>query len=144
MPIRKIRRPLFVSVLLMAACSPAGNDGAVDPGETPRPELANDTPLPPLPAPEATPRYVGRWAANETLCASGVWNFGEHHLATAGEVSCDYAKVTQVPGGYDLEAACLAEGTQTQEVIELRFAESASAMQVESKTFRPVGLIRCD
>jgi hypothetical protein len=48
-----------------------------------------------------------------------------------------------VAGGYDIQAQCLAEGNRSDEVIKIRFAESAGAMLVESKTFSPVGLIPC-
>ncbi|MGK6355298.1 hypothetical protein ACMGDH_08715 [Sphingomonas sp. DT-207] len=145
----------------LAACSPATESDVLDNGLAQSQagnEVAPGAAMPPDPAvienqqpfnaeaaaPEgAAARYVGRWAANEKLCEDGAWRFEERHLATAGEVSCDFSRVTQVAGGYDIQAQCLAEGNRSDEVIKIRFAESAGAMLVESKTFRPVGLIAC-
>jgi len=146
---------------LVAACSPATDGNALDNGTAavePENRVAPGAATPPEPpplenqqpvnaeaaAPEgAAARYVGRWAANEALCRDGAWRFEERHLATAGEVSCDFDRVTHVAGGYDIHARCLAEGNRTNEVIKIRFAESAGAMLVESETFQPVGLIPC-
>jgi hypothetical protein len=49
-----------------------------------------------------------------------------------------------VPGGYDADAVCLAEGSQSDETIQLRFPESAGGMTVTSTTFKGVALERCD
>jgi len=104
-----------------------------------------EPPAPAAPEPEAAPpRYVGRWAAKLELCRDGAWDFQQRHLSTAGEVSCDFDRVDEAQGGYDIAAICLAEGSRAPDRIKLRFAESAGAMLVESKTFAPVGLIRCD
>ena len=92
----------------------------------------------------APSRYVGRWAATPELCKDGAWKFAEMDLSTAGEVSCDFHRVREVPGGYDADAVCLAEGSRSDETIQLRFPESAGGMTVTSKTFRGVGLERCD
>ncbi|MBO9623258.1 MAG: hypothetical protein J7500_11160 [Sphingomonas sp.] len=144
----------------LAACSPATESNVLDNGlaQSQAGDVAPGAAMPPEPpplenqhpvnveaaAPEgAAARYVGRWAANEGLCKDGAWRFEERHLATAGEVSCDFDRVTQVSGGYDIHAQCLAEGNRTTEVIKVRFAESARAMLVESPTFREVGLIPC-
>lgn len=91
----------------------------------------------------AAARFVGKWAATKQLCESGGWRFEEKKLATAGEVSCDFDRVTHVADGYDVEAKCLAESVTSQEVIKLRFAEDDARMRVESKTFRPIELGRC-
>jgi hypothetical protein len=145
----------------LAACSPATESDVLDNGIVQSQagnEVAPGAAMPPDPAaienqqpfnaeaaaPEgAAARYVGRWAANEKLCKDGAWRFEERHLATAGEVSCDFNRVTQVASGYDIQAQCLAEGNRSEELIKIRFAESAGAMLVESKTFSPVGLIPC-
>jgi hypothetical protein len=115
----------------LAACS---SEPIVHKAKAPTPSVSPDMPA----------RYVGRWAAREELCAEGAWRFEAMDLSTAGEVSCDFRRVEEVPGGYDVDATCHAEGSQTDEVIKLRFAESANAMLVESKTFQPIGLIRCE
>lgn len=142
-----MRTPLpLAAAAVLAACSvePATNN-AVTQGPAPTissPEASPQPVLTPTPAP-APARYLGRWAANKGLCEDGAWKFDASHLSTAGEVSCDFDKVSEMPGGYDIAARCLAEGTRSRETIKLRFAESAGAMLVESKTFQPIGLIRC-
>lgn len=142
----------------LAACSPGeeadfGNERALDAPAgmaSPRPI---DTPAP-YPTPEAaraelpspTPqsaRYVGRWAASEALCLDGAWRFEERRLATAGEVSCTFDRVSPIDEGYDLEATCRAEGPPARETIRLRFPQDANRMRVESKTFPPIELQRC-
>jgi hypothetical protein len=95
------------------------------------------------PADGAAPRYVGRWAATRQLCEGGAWRFHAKYLETAGEISCSYPRVDTVPGGYDLHAACTAEGPPRTDVIKLRFAESAQAMLVDSKLLPSIGLIYC-
>lgn len=137
--------------LLLAACSPEadetvlanGTEGgamqpdAADHGEAIIENRAND-------GAEAPARYVGRWAATPELCKDGAWKFAEMDLSTAGEVSCDFQRVREVPGGYDADALCLAEGSRSEETIQLRFPESAGGMTVTSQTFKGVGLERCD
>lgn len=154
-----MRSLAMMAMGLAASCAPSNDAGNVAMGNAAATEeVAPGAAAPPAPpplegqrpvnveaaAPESAPaRYVGRWAAKEALCKQGAWKFDERHLATAGEVSCDFSRVTQVAGGYDIEATCHAEGDTTEDRISLRFAESAGAMLVESKIFRPVGLIRC-
>ena len=96
-----------------------------------------------LPPADAEYRYAGRWAATQQLCETGAWRFQPKRLDTAGEVSCTFDNVEQVPGGYDIAASCLAEGNRTKDTIELRFAESAQAMLVQSKMWDGVGLTYC-
>ena len=162
-----MKRVAITAGLALAACSrqpanettadgmtPAAND--VAPPTAPASPAATATPTPPStshpdsgepgklpPVGGAAPRYVGRWAASEGLCASGAWRFHATHLETAGEVSCRYDRVDTVPGGYDLHATCTAEAPPAADLIKLRFAESAQAMLVESKTFKSTGLIYC-
>lgn len=153
-----MRRGVIVLALAIAACAPegTGNDAGPEDGQETPTTSASPAPLPPAgfnsaesetatpsPAAMAAPRYVGRWAANEKLCKDGAWQFAEMDLSTAGEVHCDFHRVREVPGGYDADATCTAEGSRTDDTIKLRFAESAKAMLVESKTFSPVGLIPC-
>ncbi len=92
---------------------------------------------------DATPRFVGRWAAAETACGHEAWQFTPTGLQTPGEVSCSFSKIKAVPGGYDIAARCAAEGSAAPDVIRLRFAKSARAMLVEAKKLASVGLIRC-
>jgi len=96
-----------------------------------------------LPSADAEYRYAGRWAATQQLCDTGAWRFQPKRLDTAGEVSCTFDKVEKVPGGYDIAASCLAEGNRSADTIELRFAESAQAMLVQSKMWDGVGLTYC-
>ncbi|UIJ43628.1 hypothetical protein LZK98_11050 [Sphingomonas cannabina] len=147
---------------LAIACSPSASDNAADAATNA--VVATVPPLSPAsPAPQsnATPaispakpgtslppastefRYVGTWAAKPELCRSGAWTFAQRHLATAGEVSCDFDDVETVPGGYDIAATCYAEAPAAKDRITLRFAESAKAMMVEAKSFQPIGLIYC-
>lgn len=96
-----------------------------------------------VPTDGAAARFVGRWAAKPELCEGGAWRFEEKKLATAGEVSCDFDRVTHVADGYDVAAKCLADGVTSQETIKLRFSGEEERMRVESKTFRPIELGRC-
>ncbi|MET0272074.1 MAG: hypothetical protein ABW360_03705 [Phenylobacterium sp.] len=112
-------------------------------------------PQPKAPAPAAAPavsptpqagdyRYVGRWAATEALCKDGAWVFAPGKLATAGEVSCIFNRVTPTPSGYDVAATCQAQAPPEPARLTLTFAESADAMRVEGGPFSArVGLIRC-
>ncbi|MGK6319767.1 hypothetical protein [Sphingomonas sp. DT-204] len=155
-------RPVIVLSLscLIAGCSPPASDNAADAAANAL--TATVPPLPPAEPPRTTPtasssarpgaslppanaeyRYVGTWAAKPELCRSGAWRFDQRHLATAGEVSCDFDNVERVAGGYDIAATCYAEAPAVKEGITLRFAESAKAMMVESKIFQPIGLIYC-
>ncbi len=109
--------------------SPDGESAAVVPGI--------------LPPADAEYRYAGRWAATQQLCDTGAWRFQPKRLDTAGEVSCTFDTVTKVPGGYDIAASCLAEGNRSKDTIELRFAESAQAMLVQSRMWDGVGLTYC-
>jgi hypothetical protein len=158
-----MKRLAFAAGLALAACSqqpanetasadtmtPVANDASPSPtaaaSPTPVSSSSPDSGEPgKLPPPGgATPRYVGRWAASEQLCAAGAWRFYATHLETAGEVSCTYNRVDTVPGGYDLHATCTAEAPPAPDLIKLRFAESAQAMLVDSKTFKSTGLVYC-
>ena len=96
-----------------------------------------------LPPVDAEYRYAGRWAATQQLCDTGAWRFQPKRLDTAGEVSCTFDSVEKVPGGYDIAASCLAEGSRSKDTIALRFAESAQAMLVQSTMWDGVGLTYC-
>ena len=150
-----------LSLLALAACGQnSGNETAANtemvaspaplpaatptagpaPATTPASAVIPGTTLPPS---SADPRYAGRWATDAGLCRDGAWVFRPKRLDTAGEVSCTFDRVATVPGGYDIDATCTAEAPPKPDRITLRFAESAKAMLVESKTFRSVGLIYC-
>ena len=139
----------MIAATLLAACSSQPANDVAN-----RPENSAGVPaVPPIapPGPIAKPeplgeaaRYVGRWAANPGLCETGAWKFEARHLATAGEVSCDFETVSAVSGGYDVKAHCLAEGAQSDETIRLRIlAGRSNRMTVASKTFQPIELERC-
>lgn len=61
---------------------------------------------------------------------------------SAGSV-CRFADVDKVPGGYDIEARCTAEGPERDDEIAIRFAESAQAMMFDAKSVAGAGLIYC-
>ena len=142
--------------LLVAACSQGNGSGngqnvlmtpvisasTATPAPSPAPSVATESGRLP-PADGAQPRYIGRWAATKQLCGSGAWRFYATHLKAAGEVSCSYHRVDQVLGGYDLHATCTAEAPAAPDLIKLRFAESAQAMLVDSRTLKSIGLIYC-
>lgn len=134
----------FACLLALAACGPAA---APDSG--PEPEAAEQIgeaePLPqdPLPPPRAA-RYVGRWAAVQRACADPAWTFRPNGLSTAGEVSCAFEAVDEIPGGYRIAADCQSEGQRSTTQLQLTFAESAEAMLVDGGPFaRSVALVYC-
>jgi hypothetical protein len=88
-------------------------------------------------------RFVGRWAAKAGTCSTQAWEFTASVLNTPAGSQCKFRKVTAVPGGYDIAARCTAEGPPTQDMLKLRFAESAKALLFESKTIADAGLVRC-
>ncbi len=90
-----------------------------------------------------TPFYVGRWAADASLCVGGAWVFTEMTLNTAGEVSCTFNTITPTATGYTIQATCIAQAPPTQETLRLSYAQSAQALLVEGGPFAPIGLIRC-
>jgi hypothetical protein len=128
-----MRMILILPMLAVSACSSEPMANKATPAPSPAPKISPDAPA----------RYVGRWAAKPELCAEGSWNFEALNLSTAGEVSCGFRRVQDVPGGFDIDATCHTEGANGDEVIELRFGASANRMRVESKTFQPIELTRC-
>jgi hypothetical protein len=101
-------------------------------------------PTPPSPPESEQPFFVGRWAAEEAMCASGAWTFTATSLSTAGEVSCTFDRVTETAAGYEIAATCTAEGPPAPHTIRLSYAQSAQALLVEGGPFQPIGLIACD
>lgn len=130
--------------LALSACQkpgPATSDRAAPDAQAEAPPPVVPTPVAPPPSPP--PRYVGRWAASADLCRTGAWNFAERRLETAGEVACDFQRVTPNEGGYDIHAVCTAEGPPKAYDLKLRFAQSAKALLLEGGPFNDIGLIWC-
>ena len=88
-------------------------------------------------------RFVGKWAADQKSCESAAWQFTETSLSTPAGSSCSFNRVTEVPGGYDVDATCTAEGPATADTLKIRFAESAKAMLFDSKSIADTGLVFC-
>jgi hypothetical protein len=142
------------ALIAMAACekAPAGSEpnGPVGSGAG-RPiegNAAQTAPIAPqqagdLPERSAALRFVGNWAADQRACGSAAWKFTETTLQTPAGANCSFNRVTQVPGGYDIEATCTAQSAATSDTLQIRFAESARAMLVDSKTIADAGLVFC-
>jgi hypothetical protein len=96
-----------------------------------------------LPPADAALRFVGTWAASKAECESKPWRFTADSLKATGGPTCSFYKVTKAPGGYDIAAQCPAKEPVHTDLINLRFAESARAMLVESNAIKPTGLIYC-
>jgi hypothetical protein len=121
------------------AAVPAANEA-----EPPAPDNGTDREaMRKMPPASATVRFVGMWAADESLCATTAWRFAGDRLNTPAGSVCRFQKVREVPGGYDITARCTAEGPETEDRIRLRFAESAQAMMFESEVIADAGLIYC-
>lgn len=88
-------------------------------------------------------RFVGSWASEQRLCGSTAWRFTAKSLRTPAGSVCRFAQVREVPGGYDIRARCTAEGPPANDVLRLRFAESARALLFESNVVADAGLVRC-
>jgi hypothetical protein len=86
---------------------------------------------------------VGRWAAEPGYCADKAWRFTSTSLNTPAGSVCRFSKVTAVGGGYDIAAHCTAESSQGEEVLKIRFAESARAMFFESERIADASLVYC-
>ncbi|MFN3727887.1 MAG: hypothetical protein ACK4SZ_16470 [Allosphingosinicella sp.] len=91
----------------------------------------------------AAPRFVGRWASDVRSCRTAAWEFTATSLATSAGSQCRFSRVTEVPGGYDIAARCTAEGLPAEDVLRLRFAQSARALLFESRTIADAGLVAC-
>jgi len=115
------------------AAAPAGPDADINAS------------LEPIASPPAEPpRFVGRWAAEDRLCASAAWRFTETGLETPAGSVCRFGEVREVPGGYDISARCTAESPERDDLLKLRFAESAGGMLFESNSIADAGLVRCE
>ena len=149
-----MRLPVAIALAAaMAACDNAptagGPGGPVGAGG-PVGENAANTALPVQPQeagdlPEATGglRFIGKWAADARSCESAAWQFTQTTLRTPAGSNCSFNRVTEVPGGYDIQATCTAEAPPTSDTLKIRFAESAKAMLFESETIADTGLVFC-
>ena len=100
------------------------------------------TDLRPREVPATAYRFVGRWASEARDCADP-WLFTASSLKTPAGSVCSFSQVREVPGGYDVAASCTAEGPAEDDVLRLRFAQSARALLFESRTIADAGLVRC-
>ena len=96
-----------------------------------------------LPPPSAVPRFVGKWAADQRACTSAAWQFTTSTLRTPSGDSCTFDRVNDLAGGYKIDATCSGKGQPTSESIDIRFAESAKAMLLNSKSLGDKGLVFC-
>ena len=92
---------------------------------------------------QASHRFIGRWATEQANCAARAWRFTADRLTTAAGSVCTFRHVSEIPGGYDIAARCTSKGPPVNDTLELRFAESARALLVESDVLGDSGLVRC-
>ena len=98
-----------------------------------------------LDQPSGTERFIGRWAVQEGLCANAAWTFTATEMRTPIGSVCRFNDVSEVPGGYDIAASCTAEGADARDdVLQLRFAESARALLFDAENVADTGLVRCE
>ena len=163
-----MRRKLPVAVIFLAACGAktasneatvAGNELAVsgaanksgpaaaatrqEAGRAAADEADAVDRLGTLPPADAALRFVGTWAASRSECTTRPWRFTADGLTATDGPHCTFYKVTKAPAGYDIAAQCPAKEPVHTDLLNLRFAESARAMLVESNAIKPIGLIYC-
>lgn len=151
---REARGAILAAAAVLAACSPAGDEGAsptsdtpatVPAAEQPDTDTADAGPGTSLPPSDATFRYIGRWAESVEQCRSEAWIFTSNRLTAPDDISCDFAQIEKSSGGYTIDATCTIEGEEEDNNITLRFAESAQAMLVEGALSLPeTGLVYCE
>jgi hypothetical protein len=127
-------------VLTLAACSEQPAEQA-QPAQSPPPPTAPAAPLTPQP-----PSYVGRWAVSLAACQNGAWEFTRDRVGTAGEVSCQFDKVTPNPSGYAIEAQCVAQAPPELQSFTLAFTGvgPAETMTITGGPWSgPITLVRC-
>jgi hypothetical protein len=127
---------ILAMAMALAACSE----------QVERPAAAAQPPAPP-PAPNATaPSYEGRWAVSLAACQDGGWEFAKNRVGTAGEVSCEFERVTPNATGYAIEAQCTAQAPPELKSFTLTLAGvgPAETMTVAGGPWSaPVALVRC-
>ena len=141
-----LRRAAPLLLLLAAACgreearelAPDGS-AAAPPSAAVAPEQAQAASTP---GPDV---YVGRWAAQPNLCASGAWVFAADRLTTAGEVSCTFSEVERTQAGWEIAARCTAQAPAEDATITLTLTDPAppETMTVSGGPFTSVTLRRC-
>lgn len=102
------------------------------------PEEAGD-----LPRENEPVRFLGTWAAGDSACKSEAWRFTPTTLQTPTGASCSFNRVTEVHGGYDIQATCTAQGRPTSDTLKLRFSVLVKAMLLESQTLGDSPLVYC-
>ena len=117
--------------------APGGQDNEVGTGEAKAAEAGE------LPPPGPAPRFIGKWAADQKACQSAVWQFTASALRTPDDANCSFNRVNPVPGGYDIQATCSVKGPPSADTLQIRFAESAKAMLLSSKSIKDIGLVYC-
>jgi len=146
---RTLLAPLLALALLACSSEPARQE-AVEaenatgvPSGPPPPDADLNASLEEVAGLEAPPRFVGRWASEERLCESAAWRFAERELRTPAGSVCRFTDVRSVPGGYDVAARCTAEAPERDDLLRLRFPESAGGMTFESESIADASLVRC-
>lgn len=139
--------------LAIAACDNAPNEsgpgGPVGAGGPVGGNAANSAaPVEPdqagdLPRQNEPLRFLGKWAANDKACQSAAWRFTPTTLQTPAGASCSFNRVTEVQGGYDIQATCTARGQPASDMLKLRFSVLVKAMLLESQTFGDAPLVYC-
>ena len=132
-------RPLAVlAALTVVACSEQPAEPAA---QAPPPSA------PSVPAAQPTlPSYVGRWAVSLAACQNGAWEFAKDKVGTAGEVSCQFDKVTPQASGYAIEAPCIAQAPPELQSFTLAFTGvgPAETMTITGGPWSgPINLVRC-
>ncbi|QNM83027.1 hypothetical protein H8M03_01290 [Sphingomonas sabuli] len=96
-----------------------------------------------LPEAGPTPRFAGLWAADDRSCQSAAWRISDAMLRAPDGASCSFNRVTEVEGGYDIQATCTGKGEAMADTLKLRFAEGTQALMVESQSLAKTSLAYC-
>jgi hypothetical protein len=128
-----LRVAAAAAMLLLAACGseslPPENPGA-----------GADTPsIVPITLPERLD-YQGRWAVRPDMCETGWWNFTDHEVRTAGEMTCLIFSDDRTANSATLKLSCVGEGMPGQETW--RLAGTSESMTV-TRSSGAVELLRC-
>jgi hypothetical protein len=147
---RAVFLPLLVFALLSCGserneqATAVAENGADNAAGPPPPDADLNASLEEVAGLEQPPRFVGRWAVGEDFCADTAWRFTARELTTPAGAVCRFTAVREVPGGYDVAARCTAEAPERDDILKVRFPQSAGGMLFESETIADAGLVRCD
>ena len=132
-------------VLLAAACGPSDEPAESPAAAAPEPAPAAAPVRVPAPVPVGPSAFVGRWAAQPTLCEAGAWVFAADRLETAGEVACNFSKVERTAAGWKINARCTAQAPEQDAELTLTLTDPAppETMTVAGGPFQTVTLRRC-